>query len=202
MGGRASTEQACHWHPPELRTHRAVLADALAALDGLLVTQEHLLVVERAQLEVHAKVVVEEAAGAVLGLGAASVLARTRLAVVVQLAELVCGGRGGERGLGGLLGRNRPAGASRCSAGRQSAQSTAEGTTAAAHSLQQHPRQPLLMPPQSMSVSLASLMPLLHVAPKVHTLAWHWLLWQSLANLQDCEGGERRDVQICYAEVN
>ena len=44
------------------------------------------------------------------------------------------------------------------------------------------------MPPQSTSVSLTSLMPLLHVAPKVHTPPWHWLLWQSLADLQDCEG--------------
>ena len=42
------------------------------------------------------------------------------------------------------------------------------------------------MPPQSTSVSSASLMPLLHVGPKVHTPPRHWLLWQSLSILQPC----------------
>ena len=61
----------------EPRAHRAVLADALAALDGLLVvTQCRRLAVKRAQLDVGAELVVEESAGAVLGLGAAPVLAR------------------------------------------------------------------------------------------------------------------------------
>jgi hypothetical protein len=48
--------------------------------------------------------------------------------------------------------------------------------------------QPLLMPPQSTSVSSASLMPLLHVGPKAHTPPRHWLLWQSFLDLQVCEG--------------
>ena len=55
-----------------------------------------------------------------------------------------------------------------------------------AHSLQQQGRQPLLMPPQSTSVSSASLMPFSHVGPKVHVPPKHWLLWQSLAVLQPC----------------
>ena len=71
-GGRA-----VFWQAPEPRAHRAVLADALAALDGLLVvTQCRRLAVKRAQLDVGAELVVEESAGAVLGLGAAPVLAR------------------------------------------------------------------------------------------------------------------------------
>jgi hypothetical protein len=53
-------------------------------------------------------------------------------------------------------------------------------------SLQQHGRQPLLMPPQSTSDSTASLMPLLQVGPKAHTPPRHWSLWQSLAELQVC----------------
>jgi hypothetical protein len=72
--------------------HRAVLADALAALNGLLVgRQHHRLAVECFQLDVLAQLVVEEAAGAVLGLGAAPVLAGPRLAVGVDFAYLACG---------------------------------------------------------------------------------------------------------------
>ena len=63
------------------------------------------------------------------------------------------------------------------------------------HSLQQQGRQPLLTPPQSTSVSSASLMLLLQVDPKAHTPPRHWLLWQSLSDLQVCRewavGGEK-----------
>ena len=102
--GREGRQAVC-WYPPEPLTHRAVLADALAALDGLLVlAQRRLVAVERAQLDVGAKLVVEEATGAVLGLTAAPVLARGRLAVGVQLAELVWGGMEGEEGSVGCWG--------------------------------------------------------------------------------------------------
>ena len=87
------------WAAPGPCAHRAVPADALAALDGLLVgTQGRHLAVKRAQLDVHAQVVVEVAGGAELGLAAAPVLARARLAVGVERAGLACAaGRGRER---------------------------------------------------------------------------------------------------------
>jgi hypothetical protein len=80
---------ARRWQAPRPRAHRAVLADALTALDGLLVVVRD-LAVKRLQLDVHAQVVVEEAAGAVLGLGTAPGLARVRLAVGVDLAGFAC----------------------------------------------------------------------------------------------------------------
>ena len=90
----------------EARSHRAVLADTLAALDRLLVgAQRRLLAVKRAQLDVHAQGVIEEAAGAILGLAAAPIHALSRLAVGVELTELVCGSRA-RRGLSEQRGSN------------------------------------------------------------------------------------------------
>ena len=100
--GRApwTGERCALLQAPGPSAHRAVLADALAALDGLLVLmQVRDLALKGLQLYVHAQGVVQEAAGAVLGLGAAPVLARARLAVGVERAGLAYGSRRGGRGL-------------------------------------------------------------------------------------------------------
>ena len=176
------------------------MADTLAALDGLLlVVQGRLKAIVPAQLDVHSQGIVQEAAGAELGLAAAPVSTQARLAVTVHLADLVCGlrwaGQGGE-GLARLRGLlpNREL------RGKQATSPQLAGGAPgmSVHSLQQQGRQPLAMPPQSMSVSSMSLMPLLHVGPKAHTPPRHWLLWQSLSILQPCgqPAGAQRQAQL------
>ena len=85
------------WQEAESHAHRAVLADALATSGGILVEQ---VGAKFALLVAHAPAV------AVLGLGAAPVFARTRLAVGVDPAGFACGSRGG-RGLSELQGQSR-----------------------------------------------------------------------------------------------